>query len=295
MNTQDLQSNIIQETEQFRSNGSYRIDVPFRWTSNRFEHYFFGRFFRERPETKRVFLPVDWWNFHAFTPNDQTRMLDDLLKYYKTLDNSHDYFMVATKRHAGSVPTDTIIYSGGGVYGRFMPFSEFGNYFYSPIPLLQPKFEPVYMAERSIFATFSGFYETHEIRQRMLKRLHGLSTYKLTPRISHGHYLANMGQAQFALCPAGTGPTSFRLYEAMLCGAVPVYISEEFYLPYADRFDWEQLSVFVKSDDIEQLPDILESIPNAQIESMRKAIAVFSDELSFDATYRRIIEDVRHR
>ena len=36
----------------------------------------------------------------------------------------------------------------------------------------------------------------------------------------------------FGLAPRGYGPTSFRLYETMQMDAVPIYISDVFWLPF---------------------------------------------------------------
>ena len=40
-----------------------------------------------------------------------------------------------------------------------------------------------------------------------------------------------ISESYFSL-PRGYGPTSFRLYESIKSGTVPVYISDEHFLPY---------------------------------------------------------------
>ncbi len=54
MSTKKIQSDLILATERFRTYGNYRTREPRRWDTDRFEHYFFERFFRERPETKSL-------------------------------------------------------------------------------------------------------------------------------------------------------------------------------------------------------------------------------------------------
>ena len=39
----------------------------------------------------------------------------------------------------------------------------------------------------------------------------------------------------FFLCPKGYGPASFRLYESIELGTVPVYISDDFVLPFEEE------------------------------------------------------------
>ena len=43
-----------------------------------------------------------------------------------------------------------------------------------------------------------------------------------------------MSESYFSICPRGYGPTSFRLYESIAAGVVPVYISDSHFLPYAE-------------------------------------------------------------
>jgi hypothetical protein len=49
--------------------------------------------------------------------------------------------------------------------------------------------------------------------------------------------------SQFVLCPAGYGPSSFRLFEAMEMGRVPVILSDEWVPPPGPR--WDEFSVRV--------------------------------------------------
>ena len=78
MSTKKIQSDLILATERFRTYGNYRTREPRRWDTDRFEHYFFERFFRERPETKSLLIPVDWWNINGFEKRIQDRITADL-------------------------------------------------------------------------------------------------------------------------------------------------------------------------------------------------------------------------
>ncbi len=125
MNRREIQSEVIRATERFRDYGEYRMREPRRWDTDRFEHYFFERFFRERPETRALLVPVDWWNIHGFEKRVQDRIAADMAEYFQTLDPTRPCFMVATTRHIGSLPCGTCVYSGGGVYDRARPVSRF--------------------------------------------------------------------------------------------------------------------------------------------------------------------------
>ena len=81
--------------------------------------------------------------------------------------------------------------------------------------------------------------------------------------INQQKYIETISKSYFSLCPRGFGPTSFRLYESIELGSVPVYISDDFLLPFSDIIDWEKICIFSNYKDIKNLKtkmvDILES------------------------------------
>ena len=54
----------------------------------------------------------------------------------------------------------------------------------------------------------------------------------------------------------------------MQLGSVPVYISDEHYLPWMDELDWNEFCVIIKPNQIEQLKDILLSYSDERINRM---------------------------
>ena len=54
----------------------------------------------------------------------------------------------------------------------------------------------------------------------------------------------------------GYGKSSFRLYEILQLGSVPVYISDIHYLPWMDELDWNDFCVPVNADEIEEIDEI---------------------------------------
>ena len=63
-----------------------------------------------------------------------------------------------------------------------------------------------------------------------------------------------ISESYFSLCPRGYGPTSFRLYESISLGSVPIYISDDFFLPFKELIDWENLAVLIKPKEIKKIP-----------------------------------------
>lgn len=102
-----------------------------------------------------------------------------------------------------------------------------------PLPLLcQPHKYQFPNCKKDIFASFVGRI-THSVRAALVKQLNGLPGYYIS---SEQHNLKDychiLARSKYALCPRGYGQTSFRIQEAIQYGAIPVYISDDFIVPY---------------------------------------------------------------
>ena len=80
-------------------------------------------------------------------------------------------------------------------------------------------------------------------------------------------YLVEMTNSKYVICPRGLGTTSYRLYETMQLGRVPIIISDQWVPPY--NLDWDSFSIRIAEHQVEQIPDILK-----KMESTWKEMAV---------------------
>lgn len=71
------------------------------------------------------------------------------------------------------------------------------------------------------------------------------------------HYVDELLASRFVLCPRGVGTSSFRLFETLQCGRVPVIISDA-WVPSA-HLPWDEFSLRVRERDIARLPEICEA------------------------------------
>jgi hypothetical protein len=103
-----------------------------------------------------------------------------------------------------------------------------------------------------------------------------------------------MCRSVFALCPRGYGRTSYRMYEAMQLGCIPVYIYDEPWLPYTDELDWRQFAVLVPLDQAPRLHDILSSIPADQIAAMQRRIGeIYDTYFTLPGVLRQMLRRMR--
>lgn len=63
-----------------------------------------------------------------------------------------------------------------------------------------------------------------------------------------------MADSKFVLCPRGTGLSSYRLYETIAYGRIPIIISDNYKLPEVG-IDWRNLSIQVGEDDLDSIPE----------------------------------------
>jgi hypothetical protein len=66
-------------------------------------------------------------------------------------------------------------------------------------------------------------------------------------------YARNMLTCDYALVARGRGNFSFRLYEAMSVGAIPVFIDTDCRLPFDDVIPYRQLFVWVPASDVSSI------------------------------------------
>jgi hypothetical protein len=98
--------------------------------------------------------------------------------------------------------------------------------------------------------------------------------------------------SKFVLCPRGGGVSSFRLFEAMMLGRVPVVVSDQLVLP--DGPDWDGFSLRVAEDAVGSIPRLLaarEGEAAAMGEAARAAwLDWFSPEVGFHRTVERCLD-----
>lgn len=63
-------------------------------------------------------------------------------------------------------------------------------------------------------------------------------------------YINNMRESDIVLCCRGAGNFSFRLYECMSLGKIPLIIDTDLALPCSDEIDWEKTSIITQGDGI---------------------------------------------
>ncbi len=249
-----------------------------------------------------TYVPAYWTN-HACWLSRQRRFARKIAawrmrRFLQTLPAGRRYFTVS--QHDDGL-------AQRGAYQPNRPIYEFsaGGVGDVPIPLLCDLHRPI-PKRRDIRASFVGALSTvthrYAARDAMAAALAGRSEYLIrdvTPvwgdvdsrslAEKSAEFIETMCRSVFALCPRGYGKTSFRLYEAMQLGCIPVYIYDEPWLPYADAIDWNEICVLVHISQADRLHDILSSKTDRDIAAMRNRIAeLWPDYFTLDGVMRQL-------
>jgi len=125
-------------------------------------------------------------------------------------------------------------------------------------------------APPTLLFSFMGA-RTHPVRERLLAITHPRAIVEDTsdthtmpwltgpqsPQTSHHRFATVLQRSKFVLCPRGHGPSSFRLYEALSAGRVPVVISDGWLAP--PGVAWNGCTVRVPERQADDVVEILEA------------------------------------
>jgi len=75
-------------------------------------------------------------------------------------------------------------------------------------------------------------------------------------------YFENIINTQYTLCIRGTGNFSFRFYDALCLGRIPVLVDTHSVLPFNKIIDWKNLIVIVPENELNKLPEYIQRFHN---------------------------------
>lgn len=237
-------------------------------------------------KTDRLFLPIHWTAAYK----EEIR-LQPILN--KLLSRDEKYFTISTHDDAvkEEIPNN-LSFSAGGLRGD------------KPIPLIVRPIPPgkYDISKKTTFCSFKGSI-THPIRYKMEKSLIGKSDYVIetgqwkeeVQKTEETRFLELMSKSVFSLCPRGYGATSYRLYESLQLGSIPVYIGDKFWLPFEDKIDWASFSVLISENDIDNIDLYLRSFTEDDIQQMRqKGKEIWENYFTFEKAFEEIKETIEN-
>jgi Exostosin family. len=151
-----------------------------------------------------------------------------------------------------------------------------------------------------VLFSFVGRAATSKVRQEVMALQHPravlIDTSRVTDELgpmgssplSQSDYARIMLESRFVLCPKGLGSSTFRLFETLKAGRVPVIISDAWIPPLGP--EWERFALFVRESRIAQIPRWLEAMEPRAVEMGLAARAAWEDWFSGSVVFHRSVE-----
>jgi hypothetical protein len=236
------------------------------------EEYFHQEFHTHKPDLKRTYIPLLWTNFQidnrfGSVKHELQKQLDDFIL---SNPNPNGYFTIVQHDDGAllTLPDNTIVFNAGNK----------GNV---PLPLIyEDKDETLVKAKqastqiRDVFCSFVGRLRTHPIRDKLFQeyqqnpRFKFISSFHI-PCQQKNEFIDITLRSRFALAPRGYGRTSFRFFELLTLGAIPIYVWDDVdWLPYKDIIDYSKFSIVIHEANIPDLETILLEITEERYQQM---------------------------
>jgi len=217
------------------------------------------------PELERVFIPIHITSYHVNNNYGQDPYARQRLQnLFDGLDRSKKYWCVW--QYDDGLLIDT----------KDLDIVTFGMSYRLPeqkpiyvIPLIGQMPEYLGINNNSYVASFIGNV-THPLREKIINYLENKEGFYVTKTTHHySLYTQIMCQSAFSICPVGYGKTSFRHYESINQGSIPVVVFEDEVMePYG--IDINEYGVKIHESAIDLIPQILSSFSPYAIEQKRK-------------------------
>jgi len=282
----DYQARIIQETSVFRPEGHVNRGHGGHWIEQAFfNHWTLSCGTSSHISTPLIYLPVFWTDVYA---HDVSR--EALESYVAGLSREHRYFTVLQNAHGlmVDVPPDLQIVAFSAGTDK-LP----SNIHVIPIPLLKEEL-PLNTLPPSFDVCFVGCLTGASDREGLRSEMHST----LSNDSGYHYYMGaewrrHMAMGRFNLCPSGFGPTSFRLYETLQLGRVPIYIhvDPQPFLPYKEFVPWHRICCFVPRSRIQDIPELLKS---ADYDSMVEEVTRCRKYFTYEYVVHYIASTVKH-
>jgi hypothetical protein len=216
----------------------------------------------------RLYIPALWTNFQIeqWFPQRRDHMQNVLDKWISENPSKAGYFVVVQHDDGPMLrlPTNTTVY--GACNGQI------------PLPLiyedLQHKLEnscknKLMFKYKTTLCSFVGSV-THNVRKSIIDMYQRNPRFKFSLRqgwtnqvqVDHQQlFIDHTRNSKFALAPRGYGKSSFRFFEILKLGCIPIYVwDDKEWLPYKDVLDYDKFCVSIHVSEIEILDEILMSI-----------------------------------
>ena len=254
-------------------------ESPYPLTSKlEFERYFCQRLIEENPEgLNRKLLPIAWSAYYKANKNDFNRMAD-LQRLIYSLDRKEKYFTICNYPEgilSDISMLDIVVYSG----------SKYKDEYYS-IPLIHDSQD--ILIEGSAKTTLFSFVgsNTNDIRVKLKEKYPN----EVKLGFDRQEFIKQINTSKFTLCPRGKSESTFRIFEALMCGSIPVYISDKFIEPF--NIDFENYGIKLYPENLKSLSALSDDLSDYNFihRLTENGKSMFDKYFTYEGCYEQILQ-----
>jgi hypothetical protein len=256
------------------------------------EEYFMLYVREKRPDLKMNYIPALFTNFQTsywFRENIIREMSESLNILHKELshyDKDKKNFCVCQHDDGPQLflPKNTVIFSAS--FPENCIFNTGLNFI--PIPLIYEdrknrleNVERINFNDKKFLCSFIGTItksNKSDVRVKLLKKYEKNNNFYFS---TNNDWSINVSEnkskkfidvtkySKFGLAPRGYGKTSFRFYEILQMGVIPIYVWDDVeWLPYKEFLDYSKFSISINIKNIDNLENILNNITEEKYNDM---------------------------
>ncbi len=156
--------------------------------------------------------------------------------------------------------------------------------------------KPLFRPHKKFSGGFIGRVFTHPVRKEMFEVLKARSDVYLYDGedVPSKAYARNLLESWLALSPRGYGGTSYRFFEAMQLGTVPLLIGDMDIRPFKQFIRWEDYSLYLPST--EGLNELLDTLDHAALIAMgKRAQKLYDEQLDYQKWCPTVFKELANR
>ncbi len=142
--------------------------------------------------------------------------------------------------------------------------SRLGKHDYREVPFVPPTL--IRARVLKLLSRYSGVETDFVIRSKYLGESKNLNDSVQSDSLVHD-YFSNIYNTDYTVCLRGYGNWSYRFYETLACGRIPIFINTDCLLPLSSTIDWKKYCVWVDYSELthigEKVVDFHSSLSNA--------------------------------
>lgn len=253
----------------------------------------FEFFSTQEINSEYIYIPIHWTSWHINPNGLFGQNVQPLVNFCNELTEKYpnEKFFTIVQYDGGTlVPIDNCkIFASSGSF--LSPLGK--NSSYIPIPLLCNNHKGTPNKNKKYKVGYAG-RDTHSIRVEMNKILSHLPDYKFalnTEKNKTEIFREILYNSIFALSPRGFGPASFRMYEAIEMQCIPIYISDQFWLPFIEYIEWDKMSLLIKDDEIASIPERVDDLIRSgeYLSMIEYGKKIYKKYLNWDGCFNTIL------